>query len=206
VRSLTALLAASAGSLRIYIVGRFHKHQLKVRTHYFKPEPAEPPECSKPSEGGCRGLSLVFDVARHGHARVLSTGANPNNLKCASARLIFTRSPRPSSIASPHETLLLSRRTQAGRDWPVMPVRREQTGRTRIRVCDKRASGHQRAETRLSFSNRALGLAPEAIRTQTVTLVPFFGTEFRDSRGPNFGAFRIRPKLTSCETTHRKPD
>ena len=75
-----------------------------------------------------------------------------------------------------------------------LAVTREQTGRTRIRLCDKRASGHQRAETRLSFSNRALGLVPEAIRRQTVTFVPFFGTEFRDSRGPDFRAFRIRPE------------
>jgi len=95
VRSLTALLAASAGSLRTYIVGRFHKRQPRARTHYFRPERAEPPESSKPSEGGCRGLSLVFDVATHGNACVLSTGADPSNLKCASTRLIFTRSPRP---------------------------------------------------------------------------------------------------------------
>src|ERR1700722_6104429 len=63
-RSLTALLAASVGSPRIHNVGRLHKRQLKATTPYFKPERAEPPESSKPSEGGCRGLSLVFDVGR----------------------------------------------------------------------------------------------------------------------------------------------
>ena len=36
-------------------------------TLYFKPERAEPPESSQPSDGGCRGVSLVFEFASHGN-------------------------------------------------------------------------------------------------------------------------------------------
>lgn len=38
-------------------------------TVYFKPEREEPPESIQPSEGGGRGLSLVFEFAGHGNAR-----------------------------------------------------------------------------------------------------------------------------------------